>query len=198
MDERGDMAEEARFARIVSIGAHDLSTPLATVYGFARTLARTELGEPASRYVEMIEAASVQLRDLIEELAMVARIEGGRYEPVLTEADTLELAQAAAADLVERVEVSGEGGPVRVDPDVTARALSRLAKAASRHGGIDSVSLVVRGAELEIAPLLASAAGVVTGQELRELGAVAAVEHLRALGATLEVEGERLLIRFAG
>ena len=192
------MAEEARFARIVSIATHDLSTPLATVYGFARTLARTELEEPTARYVEMIEAASEQLRELTEELALVARIESGRYNPVLADADTLELAREVAAELPERVEVSGEGATVKVDPDATGRALSRLAKAASRHGGIDSVSLVVRGTELEISPLLRSAAGVVTGEELRELGAVAAVEHLRALGVTVAAQDERLLIRFPG
>jgi len=43
------MADDERFAQIVSIGAHDLSTPLATVYGFAKTLAKTDLDEPAAR-----------------------------------------------------------------------------------------------------------------------------------------------------
>jgi signal transduction histidine kinase len=192
------MADDERFARIVSIGAHDLSTPLATVYGFARTLARIELEEPAARYVEMIEAASAQLRDLIDELSLVTRIERGRYSPALTEADSLELAREACAELGERVAVSGEGVAVRVDPDATGRALSRLAKAASRHGGIDSVTLVVRGRELEVSPLRPNAARVVTGEELRELGAVVAFEHLRALGASVEAVDERLLIRFPG
>jgi signal transduction histidine kinase len=192
------MAEDPRFAEIVSIGAHDLSTPLATVYGFAKTLAKSDLDESAARYVEMIEAASAQLRDLVDELSIVTRIERGRYAPALTEADSLELARKACAELQERVEVSGDGAPVKVDENATGRAISRLAKAASRHGGIDSVSLVVRGAELEISPLLRNAAGVVTGEELRELGAVAAVEHLRALGATVAAEDERLLIRFLG
>jgi signal transduction histidine kinase len=190
------MADEDRFAQIVSIGAHDLSTPLATVYGFAKTLARTNLGEPEARYVEMIEAASAQLRDLVDELSIVTRIERGRYSPALAEADSLELARRACAELGERVDVSGEGATVKVDPDATSRAVSRLAKAASRHGGIDSVALVVRGPELEISPLLPNAAGVVTGDELRELGAVAAAEHLRAIGGNVTAEDERLLIRF--
>ena len=190
------MADEERFAQIVSIGAHDLSTPLATVYGFAKTLAKTDLEEPAARYVEMIEAASAQLRDLVDELSLVTRIERGRYSPALTEADSLELALEACAELGERVAVSGEGAAVQVDPEATGRALSRLAKAASRHGGIDSVTLVVRGPELEISPLLKSAAGVVTGEELRELGAVVAVEHLKAIGVAVTAEDERLLIRF--
>jgi signal transduction histidine kinase len=190
------MADDERFARIVAIGAHDLFTPLATVYGFARTLARIDLEEPAGRYVEMIEAASAQLRDLIDELALLARIETGRYDPVLAEADSVELLREATEELGERVEVSGAGATIRIDPNATGRALSRLAKAASRHGGIESVTLVVRGTELEIAPLVANAAGVVTGEELRELSAAAAVEHLRALGATVEAVDERLLIRF--
>ena len=190
------MADEDRFAQIVSIGAHDLSTPLATVYGFAKTLAKTDLDEPAARYVEMIEAASAQLKELVDELSLVTRIERGRYSPMLTDVDALELAREACAELGERVQVGGEGATVRVEPEVTSRALSRLAKAASRHGGIDSVTLAVRGSELEISPLLENAAGVVTGTELRELGAVAAVEHLKAIGATVAAEDERLVIRF--
>jgi signal transduction histidine kinase len=192
------MADEERFAQIVSIGAHDLSTPLATVYGFAKTLAKTDLEEPAARYVEMIEAASAQLRDLVDELSLVTRIERARYSPALIEADSLELAREACAELGERVAVSGEGAAVQVDPEATSRALSGLAKAASRHGGIDSVTLVVRGPELQISPLLKSAAGVVTGEELRELGAVVAVEHLKAIGVAVTAEDERLLIRFPG
>ena len=37
-----------------------------------------------------------------------------------------------------------------------------------------------------------------TGEELRELGAVAAVEHLKAIGVAVTAEDERLLIRFPG
>jgi signal transduction histidine kinase len=192
------MPDDERFAEIVSLGAHDLSTPLATVYGFTKTLARTDLDEPTARYVEIIQAASAQLRDLVDELSIVTRIQRGRYSPTLSEADSLELARDACAELEERVEVSGEGATVQADPNqnATGRAISRLAKAASRHGGIDSVSLVVRRTELEISPLLRNAAGVVTGEEIRELSAVAAVAHLRALGASVTAEEERLLIRF--
>src|SRR5215211_7730693 len=190
------MTDEERFAQIVSIAAHDLLTPLATVYGFAKTLAKSDLPEPQARYVEMIEAASVQLRDLIAELRVLSQIESGRFSPILVEVDSLDLAREACAELGERVHVSGEGAIVKVENESTGRSLSRLAKAASRHGGIDSVSLVVRGPEIEISPLVQNAAGVVTGEELRELGAVSAVAHLRATGAAVSAEDELLLIRF--
>ena len=72
-----------RFPRLVSLACHDLRTPLATVLGFTQTLARLDqLEEPASRYLEMIGAASAQLGELVDELALGARIEAGRYEQI--------------------------------------------------------------------------------------------------------------------
>ena len=84
------MAEETDFARLVSLACHDLRTPLATVHGFATTLERGGgLEPPADRYVEMINAASAQIAELIDELSLAARIESGRYDPSRREADTL-------------------------------------------------------------------------------------------------------------
>jgi signal transduction histidine kinase len=189
------MAEQKRFPQLVALACHDLRTPLATVYGFARTLTNTELGEPSTRYVEMIEAASQQLGELLDELALVARIEAGRFEPNLEEADSLELAQAAAAELSEeRLLVSGEGAAVLVPREQMVRALARLAKAAARHSGHEEVSLVVRGPELELSPVSRSAAPVVLGEEFRELSAAAAVALIEAIGGSLQVDGESLRI----
>ncbi|MEX0817313.1 MAG: histidine kinase dimerization/phospho-acceptor domain-containing protein [Gaiellales bacterium] len=190
------MPEDARFAQLVTLACHDLRTPLATVYGFARTLAQTDLEAAPARYVEMIEAASGQMGELLDELGLVARIELGRYDPALAEIDSLELARAAAERLgEERVEVEGEGSTVRVDVDATVRALARLAQAAARHSGVDEVRLAVRGPELEISPVGRSAGPVLLGEELRELGAAASATLLRALGAVLAVADERLTIR---
>jgi signal transduction histidine kinase len=187
---------EPRFPRLVALACHDLRTPLATVHGFARTLVRTDLEEPADRYVEMIEAASAQLAELLDELSLLTRIESGRYEPRIESIDSLELARAAADELEEgTVTVDGEGARVAVEVDATRRAVRQLARAARRHGGIESVSLAVRGTELVISPVTAAAAPVVTGDDLRELGAAAAGDFLRVLGATLDVANERLLIR---
>jgi two-component system OmpR family sensor kinase len=190
------MTDSRTFAELAGVACHDLRTPLATVVGFARTLARLDLEAPASKYVEMIDAASGQIEDLLEHLAIVARIEAGRYDPRLEEIDSLELARAAADELEDsRVAVSGEGGRVRVDVAATQRALAQLARAAARHGGHDSVTMAVRGAELEVAPLTRSAAPVVLGEDLRELAAPASAIVIRTLGGSLEVRDERLLIR---
>src|SRR5688572_15822700 len=106
------VSEKAPFTQLVSLACHDLRTPLATVFGFARTLTRMEgLDETAASYAEMIEAASDQLAELLDELSLAVRIEAGRYEPRLEDVDTAELIRAAAEGLgEERVGVTGGGG----------------------------------------------------------------------------------------
>src|SRR5207244_6351013 len=134
-------AADSSFPRLVSLAAHDLRTPLATIHGFAQTLIRMgDLGEPKQKYMEMIDTASRQLAELLEELGTAARIEGGRYEPSLQPVDTLELARAAAEQLgEERVGVSGTGAEGQGDPEPTERGVSALAQATLRHGGLDEV-----------------------------------------------------------
>lgn len=189
-------AADSSFPRLVSLAAHDLRTPLATIHGFAQTLIRMgDLGEPKQRYMEMIDMAARQLAELLDELGTAARIEDGRYEPSLQSVQSMELAQAAANQLGdERVKVSGEGSEVHVDPQSTERGISALAQAALRHGGLDEVELHVDGPTLTISPVTASSAPVVLGQELRDLGAAVAVLVVRALGGSVELDGETLTV----
>jgi len=191
------VSEDNAFARLVSLACHDLRTPLATVHGFATTLARGGgLEPPADRYVEMIDAASAQLAELIEELSLVARIESDRYDPTPHEADTLELARAAAARLgEERVHVAGSGAAVETDADAVERGLAALFQSALRHGGLDSVEVEVDGAELRLSPVTAASAPVVLGDDLRDLGAAVAVRLVRRLGGSVEIDGETVRIR---
>jgi signal transduction histidine kinase len=194
------VTENSSFPRLVSLAAHDLRTPLATVSGFAKTLIRTEeLEEPASRYVEMIEAASQQMAELLDELGLAARIESGRYQPTLRDTDTLELARLAAATLGEdRVRAGGEGGAVRVDFEATERAVTALAQCALRHGGVELVDVTAAGTELTIAPITPASAPVVLGEDLRDLGAGVAVLLVRTLGGSIDLDGETLHVRLPG
>jgi signal transduction histidine kinase len=193
------VAEDNDFARLVSLACHDLRTPLATVHGFATTLVRTgNLESPADRYVEMIDAASAQLAELVDELGLAARIESGRYDPAPREVDTLELAQAAAARLGEdRVRVSGAGASIETDKDAVERGLAALFQSALRHGGFDSVEVEVNGSEIRLSPVTAASAPVVLGEDLRDLGAAVAVRLVRRLGGSATVDGETLEIRLA-
>jgi signal transduction histidine kinase len=176
----------ADFPSLVSLACHDLRTPLATVQGFAKTMLRTdELDEEKrSRYLGLIDAASDELVVLLDLLSLAARVEDGRYDPVLREVDSLELAPEGA---------SGTGSTVNLDPEAVASALSSLARAAARHGGVD-VSTSVDGPHVSIEPVVAAAAPVVLGEEQKDLAAAVAVRVLRALGAEVTLEGERLTV----
>jgi signal transduction histidine kinase len=192
------VSDDDAFARLVSLACHDLRTPLATVHGFATTLARGGLEPPGDRYVEMIEAASAQLAELIDELSLASRIESGRYEPTLREADTLELTQAAAARLGEdRVQVSGSGAAIETDGDALERGLAALFQSALRHGGLDGVEVDVNGVDVRLSRVTAASAPVVLGEDLRDLGAAVAARLVARLGGSLSVEGETLAIRLA-
>jgi signal transduction histidine kinase len=193
------VSADLSFARLVSLACHDVRTPLATVHGFVKTLERTlELEPPSDRYMEMIEQASVQMAELLDELSLAARIESGRYEPVLRETDTLVLARGAQERLGEdRVAVSGEGGPVSTDVEAVGRGVSALVQSALRHGGLDEVGVAVRGSEIDVSPVTHASARVVLGEDLRDLGAAVAVRLVAALGGSVSLDGETLTIRLA-
>jgi signal transduction histidine kinase len=193
------LADDSEFARLVSLACHDLRTPLATVHGFATTLERAGgLEPPADRYVEMINAASAQIAELIDELSLVARIESGRYDPTPREADTLELAQGAAARLgQDRVQVTGSGTALETDAEAIERGLAALFQSALRHGGLEEVAVEVDGAEIRLSRVTPASAPVVLGEDLRDLGAAVAVRLVRRLGGTVAVDGETLEIHLA-
>lgn len=190
------MTQDNDFPRLVSLACHDLRTPLATVFGFARTLTRMgDLGEPATKYISMIDEASTQLGELLDELGMVARIESGRYEPARIEVGTTELA-THARDLLgdDRVGVSGAGGIVSVDVTPTKRAVAGLVQCALRHGGLERVDVVAGADSLTVTPITAAARSVVLGEDLRDLGAAAGVRVVLALGGSVAVADGTLRI----
>jgi signal transduction histidine kinase len=183
---------DERFPRLVSLACHDLRTPLATVYGFARTLVRGgELDERSARFVGMIEEASEQMTELLDELGAAARIAAGRWEPVLRESDTLTLADAGDA----RVAVEGEGESISTEVEAVERALRALAVAAARYGPAERVTWRVQGRVLELSPVSAEAAPIVEGRDVRDLGSLVARLVLEELGGSLELDGETLRVR---
>lgn len=168
---------------------------MATVSGFAHTLQQNELGQPADRYIEMIQAASGQLADILDELGLAARIEAGRYSPNLAEAGTLELAEAAAGLAGEKVTAGGTGGAVQVDRQATERALAALARCALRHGGLEQVELTAGHDSVAVSPVLPNVVPIILGEDLKDLGAAASRGLVEAQGGSLDVEGDRLVVR---
>ena len=84
--------------------------------------------EKRDRYLGLIDTSADELAELLDLLSLAARIEGGRYDPVVREVDSLSLAPDGA---------TGTGAIVQVDPEPVERALASLDRAAARHGGVD-------------------------------------------------------------
>jgi signal transduction histidine kinase len=189
-------SEDTSFPRLVLLACHDLRTPLATVSGFAKTLMRVEgVDDKMARYLGLMETASEQLAELLEELNVAARIAGGRYDPALREVDTLELARAAA-EREEGVEVVGSGASVEVDVEAVERTLAGFASCLRRHGPVESVRIEVAGEELRLGPVTEAAAPVVLGEELRDLGSAVGRAVVEALGGSVAVADAMLVVRF--
>jgi signal transduction histidine kinase len=185
------------FAQLVSLACHDLRTPLATASGFARTLERLDsLEQPADRYVEMIGAAADQLASLLDLLAVAARIESDRFEPQFREANARELADEAAARLDGAATVEGEGDTVRADAIWGALAVSALAEAARRHGGLEQITLTVDRASIAIAPIRDDAGVIAVGEELKDFAAAVGTRVLSATGAAVEPASDRVQVTF--
>jgi signal transduction histidine kinase len=186
------LTPDPRFPGFVSLACHDLRTPLATILGFARTLERLGAPEQTARYLEMIAAASAQMAELLDLLALVARIESGRFEPVLTEVDSLELARAAAERASGDVTAAGDGAAVRVDRESAERAVAAFATCAIRHGDVQRVTIGVVGTRLRLSPIAPGVGPIVTGAELRDLGAAAAARLIVAIGGSVALDTDTL------
>jgi hypothetical protein len=117
---------------------------------------------------------------------------GGRFDPILQEADTLELVRTDD----ERIGASGSGATVETEAGTAQAALNALAVAALRHGPVEHASWLVDGRVLALSPVTAAATPILTGEEQRDLGALVGRMTLEALGAQVAVEGETLRISF--
>ena len=164
------------------------------------TLARGgDLEPPDDRYVEMIDAASAQLAELLDELSLAARIADGPLRP------------DAARGGHARAGAGGRGaarrGPRRASPAPARRVETTRtpSSAGSRRSPSrrcatavsTSVEVEVDGAELRLSPVTPASAPVVLGDDLRDLGAAVAVRLVRRLGGSVAVDGETLAIRLA-
>jgi hypothetical protein len=64
-----------------------------------------------------------------------------------------------------------------------------------RHVGLDELSVVVRGPEIDVSPVTPASAPVVLGEDLRDLGAAVAVRVIERLGGSVSLAGDTLTIR---
>ena len=116
------------------------------------------------------------------DLLSAARIEGGRYDFVVREVDSLSLLADGA---------TGTARTVIVDPEPVERALAAAQRAAARHGGVE-VAVAVDGPRVSFSPVTAEAALIVLGEDANDLGAASRPGSCAAIGGELTPDGDRL------
>jgi len=77
-------------ARGIGPACHELRSPLAVVFGFAKMLETQQLDETARKYLEHVVNGSQRLDDLLDSLSQCGRIAAGRITP---EAESLSLTE---------------------------------------------------------------------------------------------------------
>jgi len=108
-----DRAEEASRAKsqFLATISHELRTPLNAVIGYAEMMSMGVLGplgnQRYAEYAEDIRRSGVHLRDLLQDLIDLSRIESGNYEPTLEEVDLSIVTQEAATMLEMRAREKG-------------------------------------------------------------------------------------------
>jgi PAS domain S-box-containing protein len=85
--------------RFLSVMSHELKTPLNSIIGFSEIMAEARegpIGTPVyADYAGMIHASSLQLRDIIDDVLEISRIENGTVRIVDREADAMEVVEVA-------------------------------------------------------------------------------------------------------
>ncbi len=126
----------------ISRVSHELRTPITIINGFLETLIAHDDRLDAEQRLHMLErsrAASTRLGDLIEELLILSRIEGGVLTPqpeTLVVADVLEAVGAASAEPDQVLITVAVDRPIASDRALLTRALGLLVDNAVKYGGV--------------------------------------------------------------
>jgi two-component system, OmpR family, sensor kinase len=137
-------ASEERMRQFVADASHELRTPLAAVRGYAELYRQGAVREPADVASAMtrIEGEATRMGGLVEDLLMLARLDGERpmeFEEVDLTVLAADAAQdARALDPARRIDLLGLGeglGPTRVrgDESKLRQVLANLVGNAIRH-----------------------------------------------------------------
>jgi signal transduction histidine kinase len=188
---------------LMSAIAHDLRTPLATIYGFAKTIERGGgLDERQQRFLGLIIAAAADMDRMIENVSTIGHIAEQRISLDLAPVGTDALAAAAQQAVPERADGrrvvvrTGTPATVETDADRAARAVALVAEAALRlEPSRQEAYVQADGPAIRTGPFSAQ---LLPGLEAhgRDVPVETARIVLAHLGATLVTEGEELVVRF--
>jgi K+-sensing histidine kinase KdpD len=118
-------------ARTIGPACHELRSPLAVVYGFAKMLAGSKsLDETARRYVDSVVGGAQRLDELLDELGGIGRIAGGRQRPQVESIAVREVVERVREQPGNAARVRNAGGGddvhVKVDPEWAVESLAAI------------------------------------------------------------------------
>jgi len=126
--------------------SHELRTPITIIHGFLETLIAHDGRLDSEQRLHMLErsrTAAERLGDLIEELLLLSRIEGGVLTPqpeILPVRELFEAVRDAATE-PDQVLLGGTlDGQITTDRALAVRALGMLVDNAVKYGGVAELS----------------------------------------------------------
>ncbi|MGI5521254.1 ATP-binding protein [Micromonospora sp. CA-259024] len=140
-------AAQARERRFTADVAHELRTPV-TALVVAASLLREhldQLPDDAKEAARLLVGDVVRLRQLVEDLMEISRLDAGREQPAVGPVDASALLHGivGARGWSERVLVVGDPVTLRTDPRRLERVLANLVANAIEHGGGEIRATVV-------------------------------------------------------
>lgn len=136
--------DEAK-STFVSLAAHELRTPLASITGYVEMLLDGDAGQlnaAQTEYLSTIDASAQRLLRITRDLLDVARIESGRLQLSLQTADLRALLTEVAVEQKPQLEARSQQihltapddvPPALVDPQRTIQVVSNLVSNASKY-----------------------------------------------------------------
>src|SRR5213078_813636 len=135
----------------VSTVSHELRTPLTSIYGFAETLLRRDIGftdEERQTFLGYIASESERLTGIVDALLNVARLDSGSLEVELVPTDLAELLNEAVSESSAPaltnghrfvVDLDDDVPHVRADPDKLRQVVGQLVENAVKYSPAGAV-----------------------------------------------------------
>jgi signal transduction histidine kinase len=159
---------EQRQSELTSIVSHEVRTPLASILGFTRLLLQRELpAEQRREYLEIIDAQSTRLAELVTDFLDVRLMQSGNFNLTHDILDLRELieeqaALARAGAPGHQIAVTVESEPLFVDGDRLrlAQVLANLLSNAVKYSAPTSAVTVTSGCDGETATVCIDDEGI--------------------------------------
>jgi PAS domain S-box-containing protein len=110
----------------VSIAAHQLRTPLTTIIGYLETLKEAPLSSTQQSSVNQIDISARRLRDLVESLLNLSRIEHGTIQTHLQPTNYPQLLKQVIQDLAPHYQAKNHHLKTHIPPRIPQIALDPL------------------------------------------------------------------------